>query len=238
MGTLCRIFPGGNVTDRVETASTVTIPSTLSIFYKFKLTALPGAGATAAFEDNNFFSVVDSSGNLTFGASWSGVNGAWSTNVTLSVDGLWHTVLVTYDGTSTTNKPALWFDAVSKTVTQTTAPTGSFGGSQLWTIGNGNGGGLAINGAMSMPAMWNTNTLAQTEATRLNNGDPPCAVFQGNLLYYWPLDNGNSPEPDVIGGKNGTVTGTTTGTGAGKTPNPRCSPLQEDESWFSAVQAA
>jgi len=62
-----------------------------------------------------------------------------------------------------------------------------------------------LNGLVSHTAVWDVG-LSVNEIVSLANGHSPLKVRRSNLVSYAPL-NGQSPEPDIVGGLNLTVNG-------------------------------
>lgn len=76
-----------------------------------------------------------------------------------------------------------------------------------FTLGrmDGPAGNRGLNGIVSHAAVWDADVGSQAQS--LAAGASPLQ-FSDNLIFYAPL-NGQSPEPDIVGGASGTVTGTT-----------------------------
>jgi len=64
-----------------------------------------------------------------------------------------------------------------------------------------------FNGRIGHVAMWDVD-LSDSEVASLAAGVSPRKIRPGNLVYYAPI-NGQSPEPDIVGGLDMTVAGTT-----------------------------
>lgn len=62
-------------------------------------------------------------------------------------------------------------------------------------------------GRLADAAIWNAG-LTASQAAALAAGVRPYRIQRANLVGYWPLEGTASPEPDVINGNNGTLTGT------------------------------
>ncbi len=62
------------------------------------------------------------------------------------------------------------------------------------------------DGALGHAGIWDVG-LSASEVGSLSVGINPRRIRSDDLLYYAPL-NGQSPEPDVVGGASGTITGT------------------------------
>jgi len=62
------------------------------------------------------------------------------------------------------------------------------------------------DGKLAHVAMWNI-ALVDDEAQALNRGVSPLLIRPNNLVMYFPLWGGHSPEIDIISGKTGTING-------------------------------
>ena len=63
-----------------------------------------------------------------------------------------------------------------------------------------------MDGRLGHISVWNI-ALTDSEVATLAAGISPLMVHRNNLVGYWPI-NGQSPEPDFVGGYNMTLTGT------------------------------
>jgi len=161
-------------------------------------------GATARwwFENDS----GDAGWGAVFKVKWSGGDGAWS--VAYPTNGIWYDYVVTYDGSSTANDPIIYRDGSSVTITERAAPSGTLPINQTTlVIGNRIADDLTWDGRLAEFAIWN-RVLTSTEANQIGVGNSPLLI-PGGLIFYSPLIGDTSPEPDLIGGITGTVTGTT-----------------------------
>lgn len=225
MSNSCRTFAGGAATDNITSASNMTTNTLLSFSW---WTNLVGVDATA----RRFFAWGDTAGNglrcltnntnLVFRSiGWTTI-GEWTTP-TVST-GSWIHVALTYDAGATTNKPVIYYNGTSQTVTTGTAPTGSWASAaNAFVMGNDDGTHIrCLNGSMMGVAGWSGYILTQADVTNLANGQAPCSLNWGKLLFYYPLENGDSPEVEMRSNNTGTVTGTTVGTGPTTPTDTRC----------------
>jgi len=121
---------------------------------------------------------------------------------TILVVGVWFHLVGTYDGSNL----RIYCDGVEEASTlatgnmsSTTAPV---------RIGAGSGGSGTegpFDGDIGHCAIWD-RALSSNEIASLSNGTNPLQLNRDNLISYWPL-NGRSPEPDVVGGLDMTLTG-------------------------------
>lgn len=68
--------------------------------------------------------------------------------------------------------------------------------------------GAYFDGVVAEVGVWDVE-LTQAEWTALSKGISPLAVRPANLVAYWPLFGGSSPEPNRLGSGDMTVTGAT-----------------------------
>ena len=119
-------------------------------------------------------------------------------------DGEWHHIVGTYDGSDI----RIYVDGVEE---NSTGASGSIDTSTVpLRLGAGSGDAGSENpfdGELGHCAIWDV-ALTDQEILSLANGISPLRIRRDNLVYYCPI-NGQSSEPDVVGGASGTVTGTT-----------------------------
>lgn len=126
-------------------------------------------------------------------------NGAWDwyngiANATEYTNGdyqSWQHFCITYDSTSTSNRPALYRDGSSfQLANQRTAPgaanTGTSQSASLMLGRRQNDDG-SMNGKLAEFAIY-SKLLSTAEISALANGAPSWAVAQSNLVAYAPLD--------------------------------------------------
>lgn len=122
------------------------------------------------------------------------------------VAGIWCHIVGTYDGSNMRiYLNGIEENSAAKTgnMPSTTAPV---------RIGAGSGGAgteQPFDGEIGHCGIWNI-PLSADDVASLANGFPLKQLRPDNLVSYPPL-NGKSPEPDVVGGFNTTVVGTTVG---------------------------
>ncbi len=158
-----------------------------------------------------------------------GVFGGYTEAVGLAVD-TWHHLAMVYDGTLTgdANRLKGWVNGIAQTLNFSTFPG-------VPATAAANAGGLCLGGADLAPethwngrlylvGLWNI-ALTDSEVAILASGVAPCAIQPGSLQVFAPLDQGQSPEPNLgVGGGSGTVTGTTVVDGPVLAYSPRCDP--------------
>jgi len=137
-----------------------------------------------------------------FVATQNSADGKWS--IAKPTTGAWHHICITYDGSSTTNNPLIYLDGVSQAVTTRSTPSGTLllpDGTV--TIGRATGGGQEFDGRLAEFAMWN-RILTAGEVAALGKGFAPPTNPRG-LLTYLPLIGRASPEIELMGGSNLTL---------------------------------
>ena len=89
--------------------------------------------------------------------AWSGANAQWHATSPFSLT-TWTHVAVTYDATSTNNNPIIYVNGIAKTVTEDTAPAGTYGAiaTNACYIGNRSDAARGFNGQISDVAVWNS----------------------------------------------------------------------------------
>lgn len=157
---------------------------------------------------------------LEYSTSWSLTGGVW-TCPGPAIAG-WHHILITFDGSNPANTPVMYLDGISQVVTLSgSAPTGTINQiNASITLGQRFGGsGNKYNGSLASVALWSV-LLTQANATRLAAGDAPGSI-RPYPTWIVPMDQGTSPEPDLVTMNHCTVTGTTVVTGPSAVINPR-----------------
>jgi hypothetical protein len=94
-------------------------------------------------------------GDINFEASWTSL-GRWTVSQALIGTG-WRHVAVTYDGSATTNAPAIYVDGVAQTVVETLAPTG--------TLADNAGAGVIGN----RPSFYDRNFVGRIDDVRIHD---------------------------------------------------------------------
>jgi len=74
------------------------------------------------------------------------------------------------------------------------------------TADNDTAQGFPFAGSVAHVAIWNV-ALSDAEVNALAKGAHPYTIKRGALTHYWPI-RGDSPEIDLVGGANLTVSGT------------------------------
>jgi len=147
-----------------------------------------------------------SGGQIRFLSQWSGALGFW--DATSNVSSGLHHIVITYDGSSTSNDPIIYIDGVSESLTEGGAPSGSLNSDAAASLlmGETGAGGSDYTGLLShlnyTDAIWDA---AQVNRARWY-GTPGGAVKIYQLMITTDLTNKGTATA------NGTATGTTTAT--------------------------
>lgn len=147
-----------------------------------------------------------SDAGIFFFGDWSGNDrhAVWSGT---SATNEWDCILVTFDSSSTTNDPILYWNGVAASLAAEQQQTGTkVTGSSVHTIGNTSTGSGTFDGRLCRFAIWD-RILTQAEATTLATGADPRTI--PGLVYYNEMKGDNDPEPDIVGGSVATVTSAT-----------------------------
>lgn len=110
----------------------------------------------------------------------------------------WHHVCLTYDNSSTSNKPTVYVDGSSATVTTSTAPVGTAVSSNAKPIfiGNRSAANRVFDGKLADFAYWNGVLLSANECAGLASGSSPLKIRPASLSMYLPLMAIGGTQPD------------------------------------------
>jgi len=136
---------------------------------------------------------------------WSTGTGSWS--ISKPSTGSWVHLCYTYDAGSTGNNPVIYKDGASQSITERETPSGTYSYSQTnFYLGSDSGSGQYHDGRMAEIAIWD-RVLTSGEVAILGDAYSPLFIPNG-LVLYLPLMGRTSPEIELIGGSNGTLTET------------------------------
>lgn len=202
---MARSFAGGANTNNIAFANFAS-HTQRTVFVKFNVTALDTTARR--FHEWNSGTLIDSSlitdTVIQYNAGWDSTSGSWT--IATTTTGAWHDLVITYNGGATTNDPVFYLDGATPAVTEIATPVGNLQtGNQTLFIGNRQDGTRCFNGLEAEYARWN-RILSAGEIALLSKGYAPRFIRSG-LVLYSPLIGRASPEPDLFGGKTGTVTG-------------------------------
>lgn len=102
--------------------------------------------------------------------------------------GSWHTIGISFDGSSSANNPVIYINGTSVTVTEVAAPTGaaSANAAPYWIGNRPSDSARNWDGDHAEFAIWNS-ILDATAHAALAAGDDPATIDSGNLILYVPL---------------------------------------------------
>lgn len=194
----------------------------------FQSVSAAGVEQHVLYNDN-----FDGGWGLVFGHNRTGggsVNGNWS--FAYPTNNVWTDYVITYDGSSTTNDPAVYKDGSAIGTVERFTPSGTLltSDDKLY-LGNRAADDLTTDGRIAEFAKWN-RVLTAAEAAILGAGYSPLFIPNG-LVLYAPLIGRFSPELDVIGGTTGTVSG-----GTGTANHPRIIYPARNQTRFPGAAAA
>jgi len=224
----CRTFPGGANTDVLTSSTTISLTDNLRSWCAWvnisSLDATRRRIAHAESGNNGDEYDLDNTNGFHTLQGFSGGYAGWKASTAFPTTGSWLFIALAFDGSSASNTPSIWFGNTAQSVTNFQASSGSLGTGSVGNqyIGNRGDGTRCFNGSIAMVARWEGYQLVQADVDQLAAGVAPCAIHLAYLFGYYPLDAGNSPEPDLVYGNNATVTGTTVGTGPSSVTTPRC----------------
>lgn len=223
----CGATSGNSTTDIITNSTTITWPTITSVSVWFNgnnfststSPRLMDAPIGAATEALNF----GTAGTL---LNWSVIFSTsfpiWNISAAGLTTGVWHHLVITYDGSSTSNAPIIYLDGVSKTVANTVPATGTISnGAATISLCNRVDLTRSFNGIMAEYAQWSGVILKQNEVTALFNGASPLKIQNLSLLFYAPLYGSTVNERNWGSAHNQlTVSGTTTKPHAPVQPYP------------------
>lgn len=139
-----------------------------------------------------------------FNYQWSGGGGVW--RATRPAAGVWVHVAVTYDPGAVGNDPLIYFDGISQTVTEPTAPlTAPVTGTTAISVGNRGAGDRVWDGMLGELGWWN-RILTQQEIFELSVNRKSVLWFPDRMLFNLPSRWGMTRTVKAVGVP--TLTGT------------------------------
>jgi hypothetical protein len=110
----------------------------------------------------------------------------------------WHTVIVEYDQSSTSNVPTFWIDGVQGTTITLTPPVGTIQGTAGINvyIGNRSASDRGLSGILSQFTFWNNKFLTTNEINSLVKGQSPLKIEPASIVAYLPLLGNSAGEPE------------------------------------------
>ena len=209
---MARDFSG---TDQYLSAPTVAISGshTLGLWAKFDALTYAGNdfGVAGIFakgfwggDGNGDTRLVFVNPNIQAQVDTSAGNTAAAWPVSNISTGTWYHIALTWDGTTTT----LFVDGTSRA---TSTPGGTFSDNSrgiLFGAYPNNVANTEMDGQLAEAAIWNA-VLDASELAALTKGFSPPMIRPASLAAYWPLIGNASPEIELRGGAEATVTSAT-----------------------------
>lgn len=210
---MARAFAGGAATDKIQTALVTQSNQRTYSIWTYRTGAGGGSlgriihkgtsGSTMNFNNGEATSTYD------YSQSFSGGSGTW----TIPRPGAngWHHLVIVHDSGSAANDPLIYLNAVSQTVTETAAPSGTrTDTAEPYNVGNrGNDNTRAWQGYLAEFAVWD----------RLLSAGEVLALFNGNRAIQSPVSL-VSYIPLVGARVVDFISGTPTLTGTTEAPDP------------------
>ncbi len=127
----------------------------------------------------------DGSFTYQYKRQWSGALGAWG--APWPATGVWVHWVVTYDGSSTSNLPGMYYNGISQTVSTITPVSGTLStNTDSYWIGNRGNGDRGWDGMLAECAIWD-RILNPVEIRLLAGGWDPL-LFRAGLIEHVSLD--------------------------------------------------
>lgn len=181
---------GSANTDKVQSAYATT-PTKRTIFVRVKRNGNSTSGTgyaaiamkTSAVQWQEGIYYGDSQSVYTYSHHFASSTPQWTW--TCPSTGIWHTVGLSYDNSSTSNDPVVYMDGSSVTVTEVVAPSGTpyIIGTSPWCFGNRYESGRVWNGDLQDGAIW-TDILTADEHAALAAGVSPLLIRPDALVEY------------------------------------------------------
>lgn len=167
-----------------------------------------------------------------FVAHYSTTDGVWrTTSNQISSAATWYHVVVTYNGSSSANNPAIYINGTSVAVTRSTSPVGTFRTGTNSNIYLGDTfSGFNYDGKLSDVRVYNT-VLTASQVNALYSAGAQATNFDTNLVFHAPLTTATALSGSSFDGftmtssqklidRIGCAQGTCTGSPLGSTSEP------------------
>jgi len=196
---------GGVSTDNIDTGYTLNFTQSSWLIWVLRRGPGPngfGRPFTKVTNDGTFdYSTNTSSGNnYTFTRTFSTTTGQWIFTTAPPVDTLWHSWIITYDSSSVSNAPVMYYDGISKSVTISVAPVGTASNNiGNIRIGNKDTNNDVWDGDLAHFAHWRDRLLTAQEAFQLGALRRSPLDFSNKLVMYNPIAGSQRKnEPDLV----------------------------------------
>jgi len=119
--------------------------------------------------------------------AWTGANAQWHVGQAFSLN-TWTHIAVTYDAGSTANEPVIYVNGVAQTVTEDTAPLGTYGGidTDACFVANNFDANRGFEGQLCDMGVWNSILTAEDVKAIYNQSKLPSKVGPGAINVQRP----------------------------------------------------
>lgn len=122
----------------------------------------------------------------------SGTSSDWTSQDEDLTNGVWAHVMVTYDGSSSTNDPIIYVNGIPRTFQTDTNGSGTYYDStRNWYIGGQEGNQYFFSGTLDDLKLYNYIRTPTQVIEDMNGGHPAPSSPVGSATSYWKFDEGN-----------------------------------------------
>ncbi len=180
---------GVATTDRIQTSITTHGTYRTYAIWTYARAASQNASmfdkSNAGVQFERLQESADGTSTYQYKRTWSGAIGQWG--ATWPATGVWVHVALTYDATSSSNVPAMYFNGQPQSVSTQVPASGTLSANtDFYWIGNRGNGDRVWDGMLAEAAIWD-RILSPSEIELLAGGWSP-AIFCAGLVEYVPLD--------------------------------------------------
>ena len=168
-------FAGGVSTDNILTTLT-TVPSQRTIS-AWVYIAGPGGGGLGRFVARGTEGFYQNYASSLLSFTYPFTTTALTATAPNSLFNTWIHVAVTYDNSNTSNRPLIYLNGVSQTITIITAPVGTPNSSFAFVIGNSSAGVRALQGNIDEVRFTNNLLSSSWILSEYNNQNSPSTFF-------------------------------------------------------------
>lgn len=186
---------GTNNSDSIVLAS-IAFTATFSFSFWILRNGAGGNSAGRVYDNNaasSAFSFFNSGSNYAIRIPYTGGFGFAEWLIVQPSSGVWHHIVITHDASNTSNKPTVYIDGVSVTVsTGSQTPGGAYANaSHTFYLGNNSTVGRNWDGDIAEFAIWGV-VLDAAEAKALGSGIAPNLIRFASLQEYIPMIRDNT----------------------------------------------
>jgi hypothetical protein len=187
---------GTATSDRIQTGLTTHATTRTYAIWTFQTAPLTDINASmfdksnAGVQFERVQNSSDGSGTYQYKRQWSGALAVWTSPRPSPSSGAWVHIVFTYDGGSSSNAPAMYYNGISQTVSLLTAASGTIStNTDAYWIGNRGNGDRWWDGMLAEAAIWD-RILSAGEIAALGKGYSPL-FFPLSLVEYVPMIRDN-----------------------------------------------